>query len=61
MLLPGSVTVAPCTAVVYAMEMRTCFKARQLGDDIMIHSKATIVETSLQAEGFLDDPKNVCE
>lgn len=43
------------------MDMRTCFRARDMDGDVMIHNKATIVETSLQAEGFLHDPKNVCE
>ncbi|KAK7090149.1 uncharacterized protein [Littorina saxatilis] len=64
LLWAGSVTEAqnaPCTATMYSMDLRSCFRIHMDRDvRMIIHDKPTVVETSLQTEGFMDDPNNVC-
>lgn len=48
-----------CKSALYAMDVRTCFKLKEI--DIVVHQQPAIVDIALSIEGFLNDPLQVCK
>ncbi|XP_076469769.1 uncharacterized protein LOC143300122 [Babylonia areolata] len=59
-LLSPAGVASSCSVELYAMDLRSCFRIRKMGDEVIIYSKGSLVETSLQLEGMFVDPQRVC-